>query len=174
MLEGRPVNTPGACVTCVIEGSRPILAEIQALVTPSSFNMPRRNSNGVDYNRAMMLLAVLEKRTGYKVNSCDAYINVIADSNNVPEKLLQSLEWECPKMTRIIPKAYRTSISDHFLFLIQIPHPASLNLLHPVSSLPLSHYPVPDPAALHRKAPRIPANDPEYNESPQRTLVFCI
>jgi DNA repair protein RadA/Sms len=81
MLEGRPENAPGACVTCVIEGSRPILAEIQALVTPSSFNMPRRNSNGVDYNRAMMLLAVLEKRTGYRVNSCDAYINVIGGLN---------------------------------------------------------------------------------------------
>ena len=77
MLSGRPENTPGACVTCVIEGSRPILAEIQALVTPTSFNVPRRNANGVDYNRAMMLLAVLEKRSGYRVNACDAYLNVI-------------------------------------------------------------------------------------------------
>ena len=77
LLSGRPENTPGACVTCVIEGSRPILAEIQALVTPTSFNVPRRNANGVDYNRAMMLLAVLEKRSGYRVNACDAYLNVI-------------------------------------------------------------------------------------------------
>ncbi len=77
LLAGRPANSPGTCVTCVMEGSRPILAEVQALVTPSSFNVPRRNSNGVDYARAMMLLAVLEKRTGLKTGGCDSYINVI-------------------------------------------------------------------------------------------------
>jgi len=81
LLSGRPDNAPGTCVTCVIEGSRPILAEIQALVTPTSFNVPRRNSNGIDYNRAMMLLAVLEKRSKIRLSSCDAYINVIAGLN---------------------------------------------------------------------------------------------
>jgi len=77
LLSGRPSKTPGTCVTCVIEGTRPILAEIQALVTPSSANMPRRNSNGIEYNRAMMLLAVLQQRGGLRVGGCDAYINVI-------------------------------------------------------------------------------------------------
>jgi DNA repair protein RadA/Sms len=77
LLSGRPSMTPGTCVTCVIEGTRPILAEIQALVTPSSANMPRRNSNGIEYNRAMMLLAVLGQRGGLRVGGCDAYINVI-------------------------------------------------------------------------------------------------
>lgn len=77
LLSGRPENAPGTCVTCVIEGSRPILAEIQALVTPSGFNVARRNTNGIDYNRAMLLLAVLEKRGGISVSACDAYINVI-------------------------------------------------------------------------------------------------
>jgi DNA repair protein RadA/Sms len=77
LLSGRPKNVPGTCVTCVMEGTRPILAEIQALITPSSFNVPRRNSNGIDYNRAMMLLAVLEKRGGMSIYSSDAYINVI-------------------------------------------------------------------------------------------------
>jgi len=81
LLAGRPSNTPGTCVTCVIEGTRPILAEIQALVTPSSANMPRRNSNGVEYNRAMMLLAVLQQRGGLRVGGCDAYINVIGGLN---------------------------------------------------------------------------------------------
>ena len=81
LLAGRPSSTPGTCVTCVIEGSRPILAEIQALVTPSSANMPRRNANGVDYNRAMMLLAVLQQRGGLRVSNCDAYINVIGGLN---------------------------------------------------------------------------------------------
>ena len=81
LLSGRPSQTPGTCVTCVIEGSRPILAEIQALVTPSSANMPRRNSNGIEYNRAMMLLAVLQQRGGLRVGGCDAYINVIGGLN---------------------------------------------------------------------------------------------
>ena len=77
LLSGRPENTPGTCVTCVMEGSRPILAEIQALITPTSYATPRRNSNGIDYNRAMLLLAVLEKRGGVAVSNRDAYINVI-------------------------------------------------------------------------------------------------
>ncbi len=77
LLSGRPANSPGTCVTCVMEGTRPILAEIQALVTPSGFNVARRNANGVDYNRATLLLAVLEKRGGISVGSSDAYINVI-------------------------------------------------------------------------------------------------
>ena len=77
LLSGRPENTPGTCVSCVIEGTRPILAEVQALVTPSSSGMPRRNSNGIEYNRAMMLLAVLQQRGGLRVGGCDAYINVI-------------------------------------------------------------------------------------------------
>ena len=81
LLAGRPSMTPGTCVTCVIEGTRPILAEIQALVTPSSANMPRRNANGVEYNRAMMLLAVLQQRGGLRVGGCDAYINVIGGLN---------------------------------------------------------------------------------------------
>lgn len=77
LLSGRPSNSPGTCVACVMEGTRPILAEVQALVTPSSFNAARRNANGIDYNRVTLLLAVLEKRGGIAVGSCDAYINVI-------------------------------------------------------------------------------------------------
>ena len=77
LLAGRPKDTPGTCVTCVMEGNRPVLAEIQALLAPTSFGNPRRTSNGFDYNRAMLLLAVLEKRGGLMVSSCDAYMNVI-------------------------------------------------------------------------------------------------
>lgn len=77
LLSGRPENTSGTCVTCVMEGTRPILAEIQALITPTSFNMPRRTTNGVDYNRAMLLMAVLEKRGGLSIGGCDAFINVV-------------------------------------------------------------------------------------------------
>ncbi|WP_186564496.1 DNA repair protein RadA [Lawsonibacter celer] len=77
LLSGRPQDTPGTCVTCVMEGVRPVLAEVQALLAPTSFNVPRRTSNGFDYNRVNMLLAVLEKRGGLMVSSCDAYVNVI-------------------------------------------------------------------------------------------------
>lgn len=77
LLSGRPKDTPGSCVTCVMEGSRPILAEIQALVAHSGYGGSRRNSNGIEYNRALLLLAVLEKRGGMSVSGCDAYVNVV-------------------------------------------------------------------------------------------------
>ncbi|MDY3015236.1 MAG: DNA repair protein RadA [Evtepia sp.] len=77
LLEGRLTEEPGTCVTCVMEGARPVLAEIQALLTPTAFGNPRRSTNGFDYNRAMLLMAVLEKRGGLGVNTCDAYLNVI-------------------------------------------------------------------------------------------------
>ena len=77
LLDGRPADTPGTCVTCVMEGVRPVLAEIQALIAPSSYGTPRRTSNGFDYNRAAMLIAVLEKRGGLKLSACDTYLNII-------------------------------------------------------------------------------------------------
>lgn len=77
LLAGRPKDAPGTCVTCTMEGVRPILAEIQALVVPSSLGNPRRISNGFEYNRAMLLLAVLEKRGGLMIGNCDTYVNVI-------------------------------------------------------------------------------------------------
>ena len=77
MLSGRPVNAPGTCVACVMQGTRPVLAEIQALLTPTGLAQARRNTNGVDYNRTMLLLAVLEKIGGLHVSGCDAYINVV-------------------------------------------------------------------------------------------------
>ena len=77
LLASRPENAPGNCVTCVMEGNRPVLAEIQALIAPSSYSNPRRTSNGIEYNRAMLLLAVLEKRGGLLVGGCDAYVNVV-------------------------------------------------------------------------------------------------
>lgn len=77
MISGRPKNTSGTCVACVMEGSRPILAEVQGLVCATGFGTPRRMSTGFDYNRMNMLLAVLEKRCGYYFNNMDAYINVI-------------------------------------------------------------------------------------------------
>ena len=77
LLSGRPKDAPGTCVTCAMEGARPVLAEVQALIAPASASNPRRMSNGFDYNRAAMLLAVLEKRGGLKVSACDAYLNIV-------------------------------------------------------------------------------------------------
>ena len=77
LLSGRPDGAPGTCVTCVMEGVRPVLAEIQALLAPASYGNARRSSNGFDFGRAAMLLAVLEKRGGLKVSACDAYMNII-------------------------------------------------------------------------------------------------
>ena len=77
LLEGRPKGASGTCVACVMEGTRPILAEVQALVSKTSFQVPRRTADGFDYNRAALLLAVAEKRAGLKLGMFDAYINVI-------------------------------------------------------------------------------------------------
>ena len=77
LLEGRPEGASGTCVACVMEGTRPILAEVQALVSKTSFNVPRRTADGFDFNRAALLLAVAEKRAGLKLSMFDAYINVI-------------------------------------------------------------------------------------------------
>ncbi len=77
MLAGRPEGVPGSCIVCTMEGTRPILAEIQALAAPTAFGNPRRMTTGVDFNRAMMLLAVLEKRAGLHISSYDTYINVV-------------------------------------------------------------------------------------------------
>jgi len=77
LISGRPKDTSGTCVACVMEGSRPILAEVQGLVTPSGFGNPRRMATGFDYNRMSMLLAVLEKRGGYFFGNMDTYINVV-------------------------------------------------------------------------------------------------
>lgn len=77
LLSGRPKNVSGTCVTCVMEGTRPILAEIQGLATTSGFGNPRRMSTGFDYNRMSLLLAVLEKRGGFYFSNLDAYVNVV-------------------------------------------------------------------------------------------------
>ncbi|MDD6350940.1 MAG: DNA repair protein RadA [Lachnospiraceae bacterium] len=76
MLDGRPLEASGSVVTCSIEGTRPILVEIQALVCRSNFGMPRRTAAGCDYNRVNLLMAVLEKRLGLRLSEYDAYVNI--------------------------------------------------------------------------------------------------
>lgn len=77
LLSGRPEGASGTCVACVMEGTRPVLAEVQALVSKTMLNAPRRTADGFDFNRAILLLAVTEKRAGMKLSMFDAYINVI-------------------------------------------------------------------------------------------------
>ena len=77
LLEGRPKGASGTCVACVMEGTRPVLAEVQALVAKTMANVPRRAADGFDFNRMMLLLAVADKRAGLKTAAFDAYINVI-------------------------------------------------------------------------------------------------
>ena len=76
MLSGKPENASGSVVVCSMEGTRPLLIEIQALVSPTSFNMPRRTTVGIDFNRVNLLLAVLEKKAGMQLGGCDAYVNL--------------------------------------------------------------------------------------------------
>lgn len=76
MLDGKPENASGSVVTCSMEGTRPILLEIQALVCRSNFGNPRRQTNGTDFNRVNLLMAVLEKRVGLQMSDCDAYVNL--------------------------------------------------------------------------------------------------
>lgn len=77
LLADRPTDASGNCAVCTMEGSRPIVAEIQALATPTTFPSPRRTSNGIDYNRTYLILAVLEKKLGLRFSSHDVYLNVI-------------------------------------------------------------------------------------------------
>ena len=77
LLSGRPDGVSGSCAVCVMEGTRPIVAEVQALVVQSVYPSPKRTADGLDYNRLCLLLAVLEKRLGMKLSSCDVYLNVI-------------------------------------------------------------------------------------------------
>lgn len=76
MLEGRPLDAAGSVVVCSMEGTRPILLEIQALVSRTNFGMPRRQATGTDFNRVNLLMAVLERKVGLKLSDCDAYVNL--------------------------------------------------------------------------------------------------
>ncbi len=77
LLDGKPENASGSAVVCTMEGTRPMLAEVQALVSPTSFGMPRRTATGFDFNRVNLLVAVLEKRVGLNLQNQDVYVNII-------------------------------------------------------------------------------------------------
>lgn len=106
MLSGRPLGVSGSVVTCSIEGTRPILSEVQALVSYTNFGQPRRTANGLDYNRVVMLLAVLEKRCNMQLSNYDAYINIAGGMKIVEPALDTSVissVWSCYKNIAIDP-----------------------------------------------------------------------
>lgn len=104
LISGRPKNTPGSCVACVMEGTRPILAEIQGLVAVNNYGNPRRITNGFDFNRLNMLLAVLEKRAGYFFAGNDVYVNVVG-----------GLKLDEPALDLTIVMALVSSLKDYTL-----------------------------------------------------------
>lgn len=110
LLSGRPNNIPGSCVICTIEGTRPVLVEIQALTSTTSFGMPRRMATGFDYNRVILLMAVLEKRVGMQLQSSDAYVN-IAGGLKIDEPACDlGITCAIASCFRNIPVDYRTVI----------------------------------------------------------------
>lgn len=76
LLDGRPEGASGSVVACIMEGTRPVMVEVQALVCRTNFNMPRRTAAGIDFNRVNLLMAVIEKRLGFSLSNWDAYVNI--------------------------------------------------------------------------------------------------
>lgn len=111
LLEGRPEKASGTCVACVMEGTRPVLTEVQALVSKTSFQVPRRAADGFDYNRAVLLMAVAEKRVGMKLSAFDAYVNVIGGI------MLDEPGADLPVILAIA-SSYRDTPVDHSLVAI--------------------------------------------------------
>lgn len=107
MLSGRPLGVSGSVVTCSIEGTRPILTEVQALVTYTNFGIPRRMAAGMDYNRVVMLMAVLEKRVGLQLSNYDSYVN-IAGGMKIGEPSLDAA------VISAIASSYKNKVIDPF------------------------------------------------------------
>lgn len=114
LLEGRPEGASGTCVACVMEGTRPVLAEVQALIAKTTFNVPRRAADGFDFNRAVLLMAVAEKRSGIKLSAFDAYINVIGGLH------LDEPGADLPVALAIASSYRDTPIDDHLVAIGEV------------------------------------------------------
>lgn len=114
MLTGRPIGESGSVVTCCMEGTRPMLVEIQALVSPTSFGMPRRASAGTDYNRVNLLLAVLEKKLGMQLSNYDSYVN-IAGGIKISEPSL-----DLAIMMAVVSSFKNKAISEHTVVMGEV------------------------------------------------------
>ena len=111
LMQGRLPNEAGSVVACTMEGSRPFLLEVQALVCQTSFPMPRRTAVGTDYNRVNLLMAVLEKRMGVRMADCDAYVNVAGGMRVVEPALDLAL------VAALLSSYHNRSLQDGMLFV---------------------------------------------------------
>ena len=162
LLDGRPAGASGTCVACVMEGTRPVLAEVQALVTRTTFNVPRRTSDGFDFNRAVLLLAVAEKRGEMKLSSFDAYINVIGGLNlNEPGADLPVI--------LAVASSYRDKPIAHDLVAI-----GEIGLTGEIRSVSQMNSRIAEVARLGFKQCIIPKNCHEKLEIPEELTVYRV
>ena len=162
LLEGRPEGASGTCVACVMEGTRPVLAEVQALVSKTSFNVPRRTADGFDFNRAALLLAVTEKRCGMKLSSFDAYINVIGGLK------LDEPGADLP-VVLAIASSYRDTVIPNDLVAI-----GEVGLTGEIRSVSNMNLRLAEVARLGFKTCIIPRNGAEKVEIPDNLTVYRV
>lgn len=162
LLEGRPESASGTCVACVMEGTRPILAEVQALVTKTTFNVPRRTADGFDFNRAVLLMAVTEKRAGMKLNLFDAYINVIGGLR------LDEPAADLPVVLAVASSYRDTPISDDLLAIGEI------GLTGEIRSVSHMNQRLAEASRLGFKKCIIPKSGSEKLEIPQGLTVYRV
>ena len=162
LLEGRPEGASGTCVACVMEGTRPVLAEVQALVSKTSFNVPRRTADGFDFNRAALLLAVAEKRAGMKLSQFDAYINVIGGLQ------LDEPGADLPVILAVA-SSYRDAVIAHDLAAI-----GEVGLTGEIRSVSNMNLRLSEVARLGFKKCIIPRNGSEKLEIPSGLTVYRV
>ncbi len=162
LLDGRPEGASGTCVACVMEGTRPVLAEVQALVSKTTFNVPRRTADGFDFNRAALLLAVAEKRGGMKLNVFDAYINVIGGLR------LDEPGADLP-VVLAVASSYRDQVIDHELVAI-----GEIGLTGEIRSVSHINQRLTEVARLGFKKCIIPKNTSEKLEIPEGLTVYRV
>ena len=162
LLEGRPEGASGTCVACVMEGTRPVLAEVQALVSKTSFNVPRRTADGFDFNRAALLLAVAEKRAGMKLSQFDAYINVIGGLQ------LDEPGADLPVILAVA-SSYRDAVIAHDLVAI-----GEVGLTGEIRSVSNMNLRLSEVARLGFKKCIIPKNGSEKLEIPEDLTVYRV
>jgi len=162
LLEGRPADASGTCVACVMEGSRPILAEVQALVSKTTNNVPRRTADGFDFNRSALLLAVAEKRAGLKLGFFDAYINVIGGLR------LDEPAADLP-VVLAVASSYRDSVIDYDLVAI-----GEVGLTGEIRSVSHMNQRLAEVSRLGFKKCIIPRNGSEKLEIPDGLVVYRV
>jgi len=162
LLEGRPEGASGTCVACVMEGTRPVLAEVQALVAKTTFNVPRRTADGFDFNRAVLLMAVAEKRAGLKLNVFDAYINVIGGLR------LEEPGADLPVVLAIASSYRDTPIADDLVAIGEI------GLTGEIRSVSHMNQRLSEAARLGFKKCLVPRGGSEKLEIPQGLTVYRV